>query len=508
MSISYEKQPPLVSLADDDRRVIINTTNEVIAPGANAQLVIEFMNLPANNSTLILTWNNGQTTQVWEFVNGAPANDFQIQRPPDPFAMDAYEILITNIKNAFESNYQLSRIFEFSINFSSTDADITIAAKDVGDQYNLVVDGTSGVGSPIVIGENIEKRDNYKLRLLLQTYSKGNINQKEYEITQPPINEQCNFFISPGLISNLQTSPTPEFNMTSALDASAQVVRYRYKHAEQFGVPVVVGKTSALSSERFALPGGSSTSSPIQLIDYLDSKKLPTYRANKSIVYPGDQIILPAFIHLVGLPFTNLEMHVTITDQLGFQGTEVRLPRNNPVLGDLFYYPINDEIIINELGYDVDEVHSLNVQLIFSHSGSALSQQYLFTYMQRPVIDHRVFLFRNSFGVYEFFNTHGLFTRIAENESNQGRESNGRYFRHNVQRKKAFRVNTGFVEKQNMDFLADFLGSSEVYLMQGANKIPVTIEDMDVDIENVRMGHVNSAEFIISVEKGKYHGII
>lgn len=224
--------PPAVSLSDDPVWVRLNTDNFVVSAGTNASYTMDFDTGGVEDDTLTI------------LISGADNVVFTCKDSPDRSGLQFYsqgagtlENFVNNLYNALRFNYELSRMYEFTL--SGDSLSITIDALEPGSDYTLAALPTGTLNysaSGIVAGVDAEYRENFHLNI--EVYDENGLIENSQKESEPDSANTAEFNISDVLQSLVSTEfEYPEDSDELMVVRTECIKKYKFRYWESYGVP-------------------------------------------------------------------------------------------------------------------------------------------------------------------------------------------------------------------------------------------------------------------------------
>lgn len=126
-------------------------------------------------------------------------------------------------------------------------------------------------------------------------------------------------------------------------------------------------------------------------------------------------------------------------------------------------------------------------------------------------LDTHIFMYRNSKGVYEIIRAKGVAGTSAKTQRDETRlkladnaaATDRAHKNYNSSSRKSLEINTGLHSKDEIEHWLEFLDSEDVYLVQGANTLPVTIAEYSGDLHSTHSGKRNALNFTLNLNQEK-----
>lgn len=166
------------------------------------------------------------------------------------------------------------------------------------------------------------------------------------------------------------------------------------------------------------------------------------------------------------------KINVTITIRFT-DGTQVQHPLHSQSIAEFDLVVINVSPIICEefllgrelSGYDIHVADSLGTLLFETHT---------YEIDTRPQLDETFIVFENSFGVFDTLRFFGNKSESESVERSYFENENGKYV-FDVRGRRRLLLNTGFQEQNMKQSLSELIYSSNVYIFDGLDSIPVNV---------------------------------
>jgi len=484
MAISIITSPPLVALSGNPVRFKLQSNNQYSAAGVKYAYDIAFSDTGNANDYIELSWNDN----LLRLTCKAAPDDSGLQIP-DHSVIANLNDWCAEVAEYMQLNYLLSKYFDITV----TGSTITLTAKDYGDEFEisatyLWTNGSAPMGG-VDGGSAQVARAYYKLgvQIMLKVGSAW-VNCGE-DLLPVDASGYATFDISTRFADRVYA----EFQwLESSVDLMVlranQCMEYRIRYFEQYfddGVNAP-GKLTETSS-MYILAAGISTgqqaiynrqqSSYWAKLGY--NQYFLTWAPKEKLI---DRYTTEKLFYLVRSAITELNLIVEInyndtTSQSVITKKTVASPTNKGV------YEIICSLNRLELsGYDQNNIDNYRVWLT-NEADARISEVRTFRMDYAFHENVREFLFRNSPGGYDTLRTTGDVEDILDFErvpiskvlGDSYTELDHQITDIKVTETKSYKANTGWLNREQLEWVRDFLLSTQVYQIIVGKLVPVKV---------------------------------
>jgi hypothetical protein len=479
--LSIVQSPPLVSLIGNPIRFTFETDNAIESAATQTRLNIYFTERAGPDSLLHFLW--GSVDILFTFVATPDGSGLQL---PDSTNAGTLASWVTMVAAAMRNNYYISRDWTIVTN------DVAILMYGTEDNIsnpsvNPFWTGQGNIPSTSSVnGKLASKRLFYKLGIRLETWDGTAWNTIGEDILPVDTNSQATFDIHELFADYIY----PEFKFPEASDTLAILrpnssTQYRIQYFEQYGNPITPGSLSP-SASFYALVGGIS-----HLQQAIYNRQGSSFWAKlgynqyfltwqpKSKQVSIDQIEKLYF--LVQSEMTAIKLRVSYfftdaTSQLNVPVFTVEVPPAKSVIE----FIVSPDILKNSCS---KPTLIASYQVWIEYQSSAISEIRTFILDAIYYENLRYFLFLNSLGGYDTLRTTGDGTDDLDYERTSISKVLGPDFTEMdhqvatgfVSEVKTYKANTGWMTRDQIAWLRDFLLSKQVYQIVRRKLVPVVI---------------------------------
>jgi len=483
MAITIEKYPPKMALAGNGIVFKLKTNNMYSTAGAVCISFLLRVGAIAVDETILIEWGDKSVTFTAKAIPDASGTQITAGGSVAQHAIE------------FAQNYELSTDFRISTIQNA----IVCQAREEGAEYDIVYTlGTTAYVISLVLGQHgisPVMRDNF--RMIVQTVS-SNVIKGTDKIVPDLIGEalvNVANYIEP-LIS--VAFEFPQTNVESLIIRNSARPALQIRYAEAFGNPLAV-QALQTSEIYYALPGKlaedklrlyyqydesfwSRMSVSMNFLSWAPTRKMISVATPEKLYFP---------VWYAPTVVTNISLKLYFTD--GTTDTvaaykSLSLSQYDVVEIQCGYYGL-DLAAYMAAQYPTKQLSGYELWL--SHNSTPVSETRRFDmdYRYRPW--QRIFIFKNSLGVYEAFRSTGKATRkislsreiaaIDEPVEFTPDHRSEKQVMHTADQ--IYEVNSGyFKDLSSVRWAIDeFLGSDEVYEVRGSELLPVIFESNDAE---------------------------
>jgi hypothetical protein len=516
MAITVTESPSTYSLAKTEVKIGLQTDNLFISNGSNAIFVIRWSDgfFPVENETIVISF--GST--VLNFIFKDTPDDSGLQLQSGVGSPSNYGLLLTQ---SFKRNFTLLEAFKIRGDYDGSDIDITFTSIEKIEFGTFSLSGTvTGLTfATQTDGSTPQKNPNF--RILLDVYQEKTLYSQQLDLIDqlsgiPDNSGDVEFDLSPAL-QNLLSTPFPNIG-TTILSTSAMsnyiievdgpLRRFHLRYCEQYGNPV--------SSKIFlGWPGDDEVT--IDLYAYcLNAGINNVDRPSFNSAFITNYLAATSRKFLTRRNLTNIQ--ATKSTKLifdGISGTDTVFMAtitmfytdgtNSSVnLGKFTKSSSVNRIMRFHLGYndlDLDNRKTSGKTIayyyarIVDNTGSFQLFERIEVYIIPNKKFERYFLFENSLGGIDTLYTYGVFdfklnfqNQLTQNYSVDLSNGiyNGEFSETSNRTQEVFELNTGFVSKDYLNYLKDFMYSKKKYLVDGSKLVKVNIPNQSIKLINDR----------------------
>lgn len=509
-----KKQPAKAFLTDNPVVFGVKTSNAFVQIGSRARLILYFgqVDYSGTGHGFSLTFLHNTYT----FVCAAVPDDSGLQYPL-PTSTDNNLTWMSKIADALGSHYIVSSNYDISYTYNR----VTLIAKQEGSVYNLSASVLSVPNMSVTLTAGIDSVP----RPFFNMYAAVIFDGKKIGEDLIPVDElgMAYFDFSEYLRGRINASFVhPEISGARIIQHSEAVkpvvIRYGEYYGEGSSAPSIHRVRS--TSDFFALPGGVSAMTQALYNEYGSTfyqqlqytHQFLTWRPLSRKTAVNEIQKLWYFLHtecstlnlMVGLNYADTDgvVHTTVYTKASL------VSKINHMYEICCGYKI--------LGLDIDcsllsagsQVLSYDV-FLKDQSGTIISEIRHFEIDTRAYLNPRTFIFKNSFGVWETFTATGDQVKEAQYESVMvDRYRNWNFNKstpdskkHSVAETQKMIVNSGWLTKDECDWMRELQLSKEVYEIINGLLYPAIITGSKIGIHK-------DNEYLYNVEIEYSHAFV
>jgi len=499
MAISLITYPPYLALAKNPVVFKLLTNNAIETAGVKANLSLIFNDDPyllVDGDSFDLVWGSNIITITVKTTPDSSGN--QIKAIVQGQTLTQWVLQTHNYLN---SNYYISRDFTIASVLNS----MIFAARETGDEYTLTLDNeppTKINSQDAVTGVTEVYREFFSM--LCQTFVKdGTEMLKKFEDALS-VDSSYNAFVDIAEILKAELYSEfewPEASATSWKKREHLLLPYFIRYCEQFGNPLTPQKI-ATTQYFWAFNGGI----PFwKQVDYysagtsfwdrmLYEMNFLTWqpRTKKIDIYQPETLYWVAWKNTLNNTTCRLKITAHTYDETGLITTTIYSGDQAVSYMDVFelqvgYARLNELYDIDAYFHDqgVDGVTGqyYEVEVVIKSGGLVISEKFTYEVDLTEYPNTRYFRFLNSVGGYDTVRTTGIgefelaperafITSPYPKEFDAAFKQKKNIFISGTQKMK---VNTGWKNKEEIDWLQDFMLSEEVYEIIDGKLYPIVI---------------------------------
>ncbi|MFH0760710.1 MAG: hypothetical protein V2A67_04340 [Bacteroidota bacterium] len=481
--ISVEATPPLVALAGNPVRFRFRTDNLLFSEGSKARLILHFEDFLSADSGFTLQWN----TQTIRFIFKDDPDDSgtQLSLPESGTSLNAW---VLTVAEEIRANYLIDQDWILTTNASQ----IHFTAKQPGTLYSMSCT-TEGFGPmPSVAafaGTDKEYRLNYRLGLQLKLKTGDQWQTLGEDILPVDSNGEAAFNVQSLFADQVRSEFLhPELSTEIATLRANLCREYRIRYYERYEDNTASGKLFT-SESYYILAGGVSPlqeaiftrqgSSLWAKIGY--NQYFLTWQPREKLV---DRYQIEKLFYLVREPLTSLVLRIRIHYLDGStSGPIAQAVVDIPAEKTVYEFSLT----LNTLqlpGYDQHTIEYYEVWME-NGQGDRISEKrtYRMDYGYHEFL--RYFLFKNSLGGWDTLRTMGKVNSTREYSRTTGKhisqsqdtDRDHSLFQIGVLEKGTFLAQTGWVKREEVDWLRELLLSETIYQVLSDRLVPVLITE-------------------------------
>lgn len=504
MAITVQKQPNQFNFLKNPIGFKFNSDNRYSDPGSKATSELVWNGYALNNQTLQIEWGGGDVTFTFKTVPTDNGTDILIDTSNQ-------RNFITQIVIAFEKNHLIS--LDFDIEQDVINDKVTLTGKGVGSYYYpTITENTSATMSEtLTAGNDPVENENFKiqLRLLVNQHKASISNQRRYFLDRTISEDGGEFQLGDVLDSDLYGEGLPGSGVIT--DFNERIVMAIADWAEKYGNPLTVRQYSD-SVFFYVFQGGLSKNvfSDFDFDQWITDKKFLTTYRNRRVFENQKEYLW--FWNSAG----NFQLGVKFfyTDESEeYYSIATKSDATNATLYclscgySLFSGQVNGSKVLDHWEIFVAETGTLS-------TATLKSEKMVYSLNEFGYQEQTDLLFKNAFGLWEVRRAAGKMEatlsmskeqaqRILELEYSKTKNSS-------ITTKSSFRVfkksNTGWLSRQEMQWLVEMLNSDVHYLDQGDWWLPVTINVSNVTLYDTDSGLKNGIEIEIGGDVDEING--
>lgn len=479
MGITIIKQPDQVNLSLNPIPMVLQTDNWETTPGTQAILIVRISNGSTPPDYLELTFP-GYTVRI-DFVTGNPDDSgTQIEEYTGGILGDWVGDVVTGL----QCNYLLDTNYEISYGgLIQSQHAIVFLARNIGPLGSLTVNNlpstwTSFINTP---GVDPTQRINFKIILDLQEeVSPGIFDTFHSEALAPDSANQIESNLEDVFASFLEFD-LPSFLQTTYSQANSVIKNFKIRYAESFGDPIAVQKAHR-TNEFFVLHGGISHDQ-YPGFDFWNTF-MPT---NKKFLswYPGDKKVSAGqqeYLYFISQSAGNWEMEVTIYYDDQTNTVITPFSHAGTTVGEVYILPAGHDQLGLHLVSPSKTIIDWSIQL--SDGASPITETRRYIMDRHCYYNERFILCLNSLGGSETirclgeqefrFGSSGFsFEKVQEYDYAGTDAQMGKVI---TEGESEFKLNTGWLRKEEAEFLQELLRADQTWLIGPDRFIPITID--------------------------------
>lgn len=486
MTLSLIKSPAAVSLVGNDILFKINTDNQFSAEGTKAVLILDWATGDAAGEKFNLAWGD----KLVEFTADATPDESGTQYIR--YVSGSLSTWKASLVDYYKANYELSQ--DFIIEYVISTDKIKLTAREKGTDYSLTLDAdTSGVSATTnTSGTDAALRDFYQIicRIWLNGPSliypillgEDRLTPDEDGYVRFKIQE----YLKPE-ITALFSYPEDNSSLVIERDGPYSMVKQFYIEYGETYDNVVYKLFSTLLAIKYAIGGKISIQKEAALND-MDLTFFDELEATRMFLswHPAGKTISkwqPEKLYYLLLEERAaiwVFAHITYTD-----GSTTTKTLYTATVDQYTMLEICCGHDIMCLQYESKDVDYYTVY-VSTHAGViSESRTFVIDYEYREF--EKVFLFKNSLGVYETLRTtgvhekenqfeHNLYEKgITNGDLNYYEEANLESFM-----EETFKANSGWITKEELDWTNDFIMSTERYIIENYQLFKILVTSKKV----------------------------
>lgn len=473
MAITIISKPDSWSLNRNNVGWNLSTDNEFSTAGVKgiADVNWNLSSYPIDGEQFTLSWNSGSDSITFTFRTNPNDSGEEI-----PLVTTSALDFLTALKGGLERNWTFNTYFTVTITQIGGNKTI-IKAKEAGVRYTPVLTESTSASISITTTSGVDavRRENFKILLILKVWnSLGTSISASLEAT--PYNSEVDFDVSNLLDCNIGVNNIPS-NNTSAVNFTSSVTFYSAVYAEKYGDPLTARRLS-VPENCYALIGGWSknriaTESFNTLVnDGAFLTNLSERRISRT---------QPEFLHFISATGI-VSSHATLYYDDGTTDTITLTTSPTASVNSLWCFPFNYALIDAQRNTSKNLLY-WDVFLSHQNPASPITPNVRYALKDEFELDSTVLVFKNSFGIYEVVEIPGMVehsTAVARKEAVRviprgagvtESETVTTSASYKLKRKLA----TGFVSKEEADWLNELAVTTSLYEFDGTHHLPVNI---------------------------------
>ncbi|MBW6475234.1 MAG: hypothetical protein K0B14_19055, partial [Anaerolineaceae bacterium] len=478
--LEFNHQTPIVSLSGDPVHFRFLSDSSIESVGVPASLTLVFGSTGRDGEALTISWGIDSVSLV--FRDEPDDSGFEL-------SSGAIEPLLSKwtelVAREMASNYLINRYYSVS----SLGGSVTFTARQTGNEYSLrhEATGIDGIWFSSIAGSDSILRPFFKVgvQVVLGAAENSQILGEEYlpvDVAGSVTFDLHDFF---------SDSPSTTFSFPEAADNLGIIHpescrEYYVRYFEQYGTPpiprkintagpfyVLNGALSTVQEGRYRREGSDFWSKLCYNQYFLTwqpkVKTVDRYQVEKLFYLVRDEypfIVMRVETYFVGGISTNPVPKCLI---------------ETPVKMGVYEFICSLSVLQLD-GWDTEFIDYYEVW-IEDDQVNRISEIRRFYVNQDEIPFVRYFLFRNSIGGWDTLRTSGKFSPIFEYERSTAiripglemTDQDHRLIQTGVAEEKTYSASTGWLTREQMDWIRDFCLSGEIYEVQGQNLIPVVL---------------------------------
>lgn len=475
MAITLESQPGDWNLSRNGVGWVLSTDNEYSTVGVNSILDIDW-NLgtyPVAGEQFTIAWNS--TADSITFTFRLEPDDSGEEVELDTSSTGNF---LTALKNSLVRNHKLSSAFNITTSQIGGNR-LLLAAKQEGSEFtSQFSESTSAsVTTSSTSGVDPVRRDNFKLLLNLKMWSTAAPSVIASEILEgTPVNGEVDFDVTHLLDSNIGENNVPNDDV-NIQNHTSSIVQFSAVWAEKYGNPVLTRRLSEVTQYR-ALIGGWRKNR-IATSDFDTEVDEGIFLSNLS-----DRRITqnqPEFLYYLSTGLL-VSSHAELFYSDGSSEIVDLNVSPSAASNALWCIPFNYALIDAERD-GAKELLYWDAFLSNQDSANPITNKVRYQLRDEFQIDSTILLFRNSFGVYEVIDFPGEVSFSTDVSRSDAQRVLPRDFDSKDQStvtvaatyREKRTVSTGFISREEADWLQELCISDSIYELNESNHFPVRI---------------------------------
>lgn len=461
----------------------LQTDNHYSSAGSKAALEFAFTGIDTNaGHAFTISWNNLEIT----FTLATTPDDSgeEITKATGGQSIDDWMAIFAADLMA---NYYLARDFDYEVD---TDADkITLTAKETGDEYSVTVDAEDldNVVITPTSGTDTTPREGYELLCRVSKVN-GSIILLNEDRLAPDTGGNVEFDLHDLFLPELTAEfKWPEESSTLHEKRTNHIKKYRLDYAELFenGVkrltPYQETVYAILGAFDYKLVAGLNDVEYSFLDFIITYKSFLTWQPTTKTINQGQPEKL---FFLVFNDISSIEVHVKVYWTDGTDSGDQELA----TISGVSQYDVYELMVgysqIDFSKWSLKEVEKYEIWLE-DNSGNVQSQARSYILDTKTHRHERIFLFRNSFGGFDTLRAIGRKVHYNEYER-MILEKNDEEFSvkevYQALESQLFTINTGWITRDQKNWLRELFLSQEVYEIINGYKFPIIITNDKIDL--------------------------
>lgn len=495
-NITIQSQPPEINLVDSGIRFKLRTSNQYSSTGVIAELKLLF----TPDSPYTYTYRD----QYFDLDFADSSLRFYFRADPDESGLELRERdaatsladFVIQVKEDLQANYYISKYYQV-LTWIGTGPiyGVKLEAKEKGIEYSVELGSftVSGLSeNNQVDGEDKTERENY--RILMEAYLKGS----EFNLSTllgtdsiiPDNNNDCIFDLKEFFKDQFNTTFIfPEVN-TIHNEITGAVVSAFFRYGEYYDNEEKK-MTSTWGNIKYILEGGLSWLDKAFYNEYGVSYFEYSENSKKFLSWsPLTKFTSKTAREKLYFLFQNSDDMDLLCKMTFDDDTEqtITLVNNFTVTAYSVWEFVLSFGILGLEDYEIEKSIEKYEVWLRNSSDEIISEIKTFELDQQYHYKERLFLFKNSFGKYEYTRCTGVFENenklnltLIKNENIEGYTSRNHEKKNAfIYREQEYKGNFGYLNKETKQWLNDFTGSTEVYEVKGDLIFPVVLTSKKV----------------------------
>lgn len=510
MSLTLVSAPPALNLAAIPAQFKFQTNNLYQSTGEFSRYRLTLTAVPAPGQHMLFFVDG--LSIVINFTNNPDNSGYQIEVP---LSLPTLADWVSNtLVPGLQANYYLSKWFTITgLSVIGGNEVVEFKAKEKSTAYNIQFSTDSSiVGALYVSGAFAQMRPNFSSYFELFIAKHLSNDFAQINAYQTHSNAESTLPVHNILTADYAGSALPDYGSNAIKNISSAIIKYYLRYAEAYGEPKLIQKISQTGTY-YALNGGYGKTKAALQSFFADVQSGKTLLHNPVAFTVGtNHGHWLNYLHYNDAQHFKVYATINYTDgtsqqvTLFYQTSGVQKP-------SLFAIPCGVNII-SAVASLTKEIYSYTVWVGNSNTPTnKYSQEVTHVVDTRPQLDQSVFIFKNSFGVFEAVRCTGTVaesTVIAKENASRWlppgyQVTEAASITHSQTEQRQWQINSGHKSKTEMRHFVEFLLSPSVYRVASGYFEPVTIKAEEAQLAASRSGRLNNVTFTAVADKADGH---